>query len=249
MLEIWKVEGGKEPGPGAAGVPGARWSEGKGRGGPAGPRGLPDWIPRARDSGQDFKQDILRLPGRERAGEGLGLSLKPHHRTRPGWRRRRWSTQFCPCKAAVGLLFRRARRSARLPEMKSCSSGPSGLSAAKRRPACLPSTSGHGCPAGVVGEASQREGHTQRGGPENLTGFLRGPVSEVCSPSQDCCTRRTFSPGSASPPAIPSLPLNHRGSIHRLASEIIRMSNRLLPLSRNLTSRTPSMLNADLSSS
>lgn len=54
-------------------------SDRTGRGDPAGPRGLPDLTPKARDTNQDFKQGILWLPSREWMGEGPGLLLQLQH--------------------------------------------------------------------------------------------------------------------------------------------------------------------------
>lgn len=54
-------------------MPGAWLKDRKGRGDPARPRGLPALIPMARDTDQDFKQDIPWLPSRKWMGEGPGV--------------------------------------------------------------------------------------------------------------------------------------------------------------------------------
>lgn len=141
--------------------------------------------------------------------------------------------------------------------MKSYSSGLSGPVHSKRAeglPVYLPHPATN---AGGGGGFPEGRPHAVSCRTQNApSSFLTGSGGPTGLPQQSMQPPRrtqlykvlTLSCLAFSPPAILSLSLNHRGSIHRPGSEIIRVSNGLLPLSRNLTSKTPSMLTADISS-
>lgn len=141
--------------------------------------------------------------------------------------------------------------------MKSYSSGLSGPVHSKEQKGCLFTFHIRPPMLGVGGGFPKGRPHAVSCRTQNdPSSFLTGSGGPNGLPQQSMQPPRrtrlykvlTLSCSALSPPAILSLSLNQRGSIHHPGSEIIRVSNRLLPLSRNLTSKTPSMLTADISS-
>lgn len=80
-------------------------SEGTGRGReiPQG-LGLPAVIPTARDTNQDFKQDIPWLPSRVDGRGPRGCCSNFNSGTGPHGHRRSWGTWLCSCKGTMRLL-------------------------------------------------------------------------------------------------------------------------------------------------
>lgn len=148
------------------------------------------------------------------------------------------------CKGTMRLL-QESRGTSGLPEMKSCNSGLSGPVCGKEQKGCLftfhirpqrPCAGGR-LPRGRAHAAFCRTHNISSGllrgttGPTGLsqqslqTKGSQDTLNKALSLSWLSCLAQSLSP-------------NHRGSIHHAVSEITRMSERLLPLSKNPANRT-----------